>query len=371
MAYLMAHQNVGINRCGKYWETCRTKGPENQKADGGTQKAETRNQKWRRWTGMVGADALTLSRARRRAGIRRFIGKIEAFVVKGLSNQIQVFVAPPACGVESNWGGAIDGWRRAQTAGTSVEEVCLQFGISKTQLGALTREYCSISARELLNGWKIRGLKSVLMGQLKEAAFRLWGAPGEMAYRRCMADQPHPPAPSPFHREGEKGACLRDSRDAGDALGSRALRKRSRYFRTRPSEFLGISDGEEELIRLRELLGKLDETRSECGWTLAGMAAGLGFENAGAFGRACLNVMGKKLAQLERALAWEIVRYYLAAEDRKMREICTRDDAFGFMAREIYCGDAETLPAEPFCDRWAAFETSMPGWLNKMQGEFG
>ncbi len=97
----------------------------------------------------------------------------------------------------------------------------------------------------------------------------------------------------------------------------------------------------------------------------------LGFETRAAFRAACLNVTGLPFEFVERSVAREIVAYYLAAEDREMRELCLRDDLFGFRARELYCGDAEKIPAAPFCDRWSALEFAKPAWVEKMRSEFG
>jgi hypothetical protein len=160
--------------------------------------------------------------------------------------------------------------------------------------------------------------------------------------------------------------------------------KRSRYFRTRPSEFYGVLPGDEERIRVSELLGKLDALRDECDWYGENLAIQLGFENLGALKRACLNVMGRTLAQLERILAREIVEYYLAAEDKELRELARRNPdgaespalccvpaEFIFRAREIYCGDAEIKPTPPFLDRWSAAKFAKPEWIESMRKEFG
>jgi hypothetical protein len=88
--------------------------------------------------------------------------------------------------------------------------------------------------------------------------------------------------------------------------------------------------------------------------------------------------MGRSLEQLEKILAHEIVDYYLAAEDRKLREIAMAADGnYGtdgnnviYAAREIYgCGD--DAPEPPFLDRWSANEFAKPDWLTAMQEKFG
>ena len=106
-------------------------------------------------------------------------------------------------------------------------------------------------------------------------------------------------------------------------------------------------------------------------------AVQLGFENAGAFRRACMNVMGRTMEQLERILARDVVEYYLAAEDRELRELARcntgRLDSLPhiYAAREIYCGDAEVKPEAPFLDRWSAAKFAKPEWLKAMRKEFG
>jgi len=366
---LISHQQVGLNRCGAYWRTCRTKGPESAPtgrrdsgasgaSGGGT--AARQNEPWRRWTGMVGGDAERLTLKQRRRGVRRLIKQIERKMAESLVNQLAAMAAPPECGVRGRWGGDIDGWRRTQTAGRSLESICVEFGISKPRLNALTQEYCALQAQEVIDGYKLRGLKQVLLAQLREAARALWDRPGQFAYKLCMREPELPPS------------LEREENDGGSAGRFRMPpRRSSRCFRTRPSEFFGLEEGDDEHIRLAELLGKLDELREANGWSAAGMAMSLGFTSAASLRRACLNVMGRTPAQLERILARELVAYYLAAESRTIREIAFRDDEYGFRAREIYGITAETVPTEPYCDRWTLNEAASKAWLEAMEKEFG
>jgi hypothetical protein len=198
MGFGVSHQSVGINRCGKFMEPCRTKGPELQKAEGGKQKAENGDEKWRRITGLVGKDSARREHWFRKRGVRFLVKwidervsndrkKIERREVKKLTYL-------------DEWGSDVSKWRRVDRSGRSVEAVCFELGISKGRLNGLLREVMNVSAAELLDGFKIRGLKKYLMAQLRDAAMRLWERPGEFAKRRCM--KPHPPAPSPFHGEG-------------------------------------------------------------------------------------------------------------------------------------------------------------------------
>jgi hypothetical protein len=115
----------------------------------------------------------------------------------------------------------------------------------------------------------------------------------------------------------------------------------------------------------------LDRIRDEADFRMEAFATLLGFESVKNFRKACLMVMGRTLEQLERILAREIVAFYLAAEERELRSIALREDEFGVRAREIYCGDSEKIPMEPFCDRWSALEFAKPEWLSAMMAEFG
>jgi len=169
---------------------------------------------------------------------------------------------------------------------------------------------------------------------------------------------------------GKTAAALRALAGGTPAPHKRRLAKRSRYFRSSASEFLGTEAWEEEGIRVSELLGSLDLLREENDFRLGAFVTLLGFETAGKFRAACVNVMGRTMEQLERILAGEIVRYYLAAEDLALRGLAMREDAMGIRAREVYWG-SEDVPTEPFLDRWSAAEFAKPEWIAKMREEFG
>ncbi len=412
VSFERSHQHVGLNRVGVYYKPVPEKGPggagvqpasHSGKQAGGT--PAPHNEPWRRWTGIVGGDANRLTWKQRKRGIRRLLKKIEIRIAAGLEKQFSI--ETPKCGVRNGWGGDLDGWARPLSAGRSLESICVEFGIARGQLNALTREYSSLSAQDVIDGYKLGGLKKLLMGQLREAAFGLWGGPGDFARRRCIiqGSASYVDESVPHHAAQRSGVPRRPKRTqhatalrsvawhttTGDianctqGLSGRQAPKRSKYFRTRPSEFFGLLPGDEERIRTSELLGKLDALRDENDWHGENLAIQLGFENASALKRACLNVMGRKLEQLERILAREIVEYYLAAEDRELRELARRDpgrqechlvgakspDHCIYAAREIYCGDAEIVPEEPFLDRWSANEFARPEWLAAMRREFG
>ena len=428
--FVNSHQYVGLNRVGKYFKTVPEKGPERSAGVSPASRSEKHagetpalpNEKWRRWTGMVGADADRLSWKERKRGIRRLLKRIEmkivvtTSVVKDAATSV-VKTKRLKSLLQSEWATDLDEWARTKCAGRSLESICVEFGISRRQLNALTREYNSMSAGEIIGGYKIGGLRQILAAQLREAAFGLWGPPGEFAKRRCMVGGPVSRVDDgvPRHEAQRsvapaRGTILEKAGASGARGHATALRsvawhpgkgdianraqsrrelsppKRSRYFRTQPWEFLGVLPGDEERLRISELLGKLDALREDLDWRVDNLALQLGFENAGAFRRACMNVMGRTLEQLERILARDVVEYYLAAEDRELRELARRNTArvansrlpvahiaaeIVFRAREIYCGDAEVKPEAPFLDRWSATKFAKPEWIKAMQKEFG
>jgi hypothetical protein len=390
MGYGVSHQQVGINRCGEYLKTARTKGPANDPVNdpplpplikgGRTAEGASRpgqlNEPWRRISDLVGVNAETRDPKLRKRCVRKLVAWIERkwrdefSKERGAERKIQL---------TEGWDWDLGDWRGVDR-GVPLEGICFRLGMSARALTGLLKETHGISAGELLDGFRVRNLRGCLIGQLRMAAQRLWDSPGEFAKRRCM--RPHTPAPSPFHGDGENGdppwsPLIKGGKTAGAALRAPGKRgasrdaKRSKYFRTQAWEFLGLEEGEDQRRRVEELLGMLDRVREENDFSLDAFAASLGFESARNFRRACLNVMGRTLEQLERILAREVVDYYLAAEERVLREICFRDDEFGFRAREIYCGDAEKFPTDPFCDLWSAWEQCKPEWIGKMRDEFG
>ena len=354
MGFNISHQHVGLNRVGVFLQTARTKGPEGEKGRKG--EGEKRNEPWRRISDLVGANAETRDPKVRKRCVRKLVAWIDRRVT-GERLKIENCELKIA-NVTESWGEDAFAWRRVVTSGRSVEGICFQLGISRSRLTSLTKEVMGISAGELVDGFKIRGLRRILVGQLREAAARLWGMPGDFAVRRCGESSP----PGPL-----SGSQSGGERKAG---GTPALHKRSRYFRTRAPEFLGREEWEEQSLRVSELLGSLDSLREENDFKFAAFAVRLGFETEAKFRAACLTVMGRTLEQLERVLAHEIVHYYLAAEDLALRKLARREDELGVRAREVYWG-CETVPDEPFLDRWSAFEAAKPGWLIKMREEFG
>jgi hypothetical protein len=295
-------------------------------------------------------------------------------------------------------------WARAKKCGMQVEEICATLQISGTRLSALVRECCGVSATELIDGFKIERVRKGMFEKLRDFARELWGVPGYMVYEKlgphgrtarsagrgetadaetrghgdaenvegdCKAD-PSPRVrfahvgPLPRGGEGDRSGG-RDARDTNEGRGDAGgTVKRAQYFRVRNAEWRTEDEIEERERRTKELLLKF---RREC--SLEVMALELGFANSGRMKRACLNVLGKSWRAIERGLVEEVVRYYLCAEDKLLREIASREDSIlAFCARELYDG-SEEKPTEPFLDEWSAHEFGARDWLMRMAAAFG
>jgi hypothetical protein len=82
-------------------------------------------------------------------------------------------------------------------------------------------------------------------------------------------------------------------------------------------------------------------------------------------------VLGRSLRSIGRALAAEVVRYYLCAEDKALREVaCGSDSVRVARARWAY-DQSEVAPTEPFLDEWSKAEAFARDWLEWMRGAFG
>ena len=375
-----SHQYVGLNRVGKYMEPAREKGPGGAGVPPASHTGKhacgtpaPQNEKWRRITNIVGRNVETFTIKQRKRGIRALVKWMEQKCTVGSAHQM---VGKAHRTILDDWGSDIEKWGGVKHAGRSVESLCVELGISHAKLSGLMKEGFGLSAGAIVDGIKVRGLKDFLIGQLREAARKLWGTPGSFAEVRCMLPRSAgvPPAvvaaSSPPHP--------RCRRDAGDTAGRMpALQKRSRYFRTRAEEFFAVLGGDEVRMRISELLGALDQLREENDFGIQNLALRLGFASAAKFKKACWTVMGRSLEQLEKILAHEIVDYYLAAEDRKLREIALKNPgrqeclpSLIYCAREIY-GSGDDAPEPPFLDRWSANEFAKPEWLSAMQEKFG
>jgi hypothetical protein len=93
-----------------------------------------------------------------------------------------------------------------------------------------------------------------------------------------------------------------------------------------------------------------------------------GFSSGARLKRACLNVLGKSLAEIEKLLAAEVLQFYLCAEDKALREIASRENEIQvvFRARELY-HKSEDAPKPPFLDECSKFEELKPEWLSRMR----
>ena len=135
----------------------------------------------------------------------------------------------------------------------------------------------------------------------------------------------------------------------------------------RPEDYASEERYEERARRIEELAAAVRR-----GFDLETWAAGLGFASGARLKRACLNVLGKSLRAMEKALAEEVVRYYLCAEDKVLRQIaCMETETPNVMrARWIY-GKSEDAPKEPFLDEWSKAEELAKDWLERMKAAFG
>ncbi len=252
--------------------------------------------------------------------------------------------------VLADWNSELTSWERVKRDGFSVEAICANLGISRWKLTQLTKEYCNLTVNEVIDGIKVRHLKTYLLGRIKGAAFELWGRPGHFAaykiegYVSCSEKCP------------QDGMLIR----AGPG-------KQSKYFRIKPQDLFHEPKWAEKSRRTAQLVQKMWE-----GFDLESWALAAGYTNSMRLKRAVLTVLGKTLSQLEELLAGEIIDFYQCAEDREVRNLACRKDerAEVFRAREFY-HNCEDRPEEPFLDMWSAAETGTPEWLARMAGEFG
>jgi methylphosphotriester-DNA--protein-cysteine methyltransferase len=258
------------------------------------------------------------------------------------------------------WGTEVEEW--AGSRGNSVERMCVELEISRARLTMLTKEYCGLTVAELVDGWKVRELRRRMYERLKEAADALWGVPGSFVEERVSGfgdrgsgDDAPLPLPPPARGGG----------------------KRSRYRMT-AEEYASESRGEERVRRIGELVARMRE-----GFDLEEWAAEAGFGSGAKLKRAVLNVMGRTLKSVERMLAAEVVRYYICAEEKALREIACRAESApspyplprgerGKVARARWLyHKSEDAPVEPFLDEWSKAEAFTKEWLEWMKGALG
>jgi hypothetical protein len=246
--------------------------------------------------------------------------------------------ARKAMGLGADWELDASRWVRVCAGGVSIEALCERLGMTRARLTRLCKEYCNLSAQEMIDGFRLRGFKKILTVRMREAARELWGAPGYFAAFKC---------------EGFLD-CEGRRRDA--------KAQESAFFEGRD-----VERSEERKRRIGELVARIGR-----GFDWESFASRMGYLSATKLKRACLTVFGRRIESIERIFAAEIVDFYLCAEDRAMRELCLREPANAavYRAREVYHG-SEDAPAEPFLDRWSGAEFFNRGWLERMGSEFG
>ena len=338
-------------------------------------------------------------------------------------------------GCTTDWLPQLEAWERVAHAGVTAEAICEELGIARSSLTRLLREYCGLSLGEFLDGLKLRKLKHELLPQLRLAARILWGRPGHQSelLAAAMHDgskwQPSWGRLAPIRRwSGARRTIASSSTPLPNGYGGGTPPRRSepapadwremKELRTNQKaraaalrEVLaelraGLRDDDAEMVlafqspfsasdaaasplpsgeradvngfsRERGVRGErrdLPSAQSVAGsFTLQWIALKLGFASPAAMKRACFNVFGRSLSQIEQTLAEEIVRYYIAAEDRVLREIASKEGNSATIARARYHyhGDDEAKPTEPWLDAWSAAEAFQKEWLESMTALFG
>ena len=347
-----SYQYAGLNRIGAYREVSKDKGPrrdgrgENggrgEGENGGKGETDKPNEIWRRITGIF--PGVEQSAHDRKRGLKLLTLKIQDRVKRATSTaETQRRGERKGLSLTDEWDFGADDWVRVRNSGVSIEAMCVELGCSRSRLTSLLKEYCGMSAGEFVDGLKFSRLKAALMGRLRDAASELWGFPGSYVAVKLSTDG------IAQRREGAKNGGT-DGRGAngrrGEGENGRRGAKRSRFFLTRPEEMFEESRADERVRRVSEICAML---RSD--FDLESWAISSGYESGAKLKRACLNVLGKTLAQLERGLAMEVVQFYFCAEDRQLREIALRDDGSVMVgrARELYHGD-DAKPEAPFVD---------------------
>ncbi|MCY3022162.1 MAG: hypothetical protein NTW87_24385 [Planctomycetota bacterium] len=359
----ISHQKAGLNWAGRYkgwsreralanawraWTQRKRKGSGFRVQGSGNGNGE--HAKWRRITGITEAVEHTLTRKQRRAGLKRLVERIKEFTTENTENtenrqegKEPTLITPWGVGVEE-WAGKDE---------HSIESLCVNLEISRARLTMLTKEYCGLTVQELADGFKIRRVKRGLVERLREAAQQLWGTPGSYAATKYELE----PQMNTDEHKYEKGSGFRVPGIA---------QKRSRYFRMRPEDYYYEDRASERARRCEELAARMRED-----FDLEDWAARAGFSSGARLKRACVNVLGRSLRALERALAAEVVRYYLCAEDKVLRQVASGEDSARVARARWAYNESEEPPTAPFLDEWSKAEELARDWLEAMQGAFG
>ncbi|HYF48253.1 MAG TPA: hypothetical protein VEJ63_02540 [Planctomycetota bacterium] len=300
--------------------------------------AERPHAKWRRITGITLAIEDRLSIKARRAGIRRLIHWIERKWAETPIQNSEFKIRncdADNISITRTWTLPLETWRHSRIDERSLESLCAELEITPHQLNRLIREHSNISASELLDGFRVRKLRKAMFECLREAAAELWGRPGTHAWTLLSVQN------SEFKIQncGYLDSPLPDRED-------RAL---------------------ELHRRTSELATKLREDFYAQTWAVA-----LGFASRARLNRAIQHVFGMNLKQFERILACDVVRYYMACEDKVLREAACRDeeDFTTMRARHLYC-KSDLKPDEPFLDEYSKAEAFAQEWLEWMKTAFG
>ncbi|MCY3018856.1 MAG: hypothetical protein NTW87_07495 [Planctomycetota bacterium] len=364
----ISHQKAGLNWAGRYKDWSRERAlakawrawtQRKRKGSGfrvqGSGNGNGEHAKWRRITGITEAVEHTLTRKQRRAGLKRLVERIKEFTTENTENtekrqgsgfRVQgIGNDERPLSLTNDWGGGVESW--AGSAGNSIESMCAELEVSRAGLTMLTKEYCGLTVQELADGYTIRRVKRGLVERLREAAQQLWGAPGSYAATK-------------YEMEPQMNTDEHGYRVQGMA------KKRSRYFRMTAEDYYYEDRASERARRCEELAARMRED-----FDLEDWAARSGFASGARLKRACVNVLGRSLRALERALAAEVVRYYLCAEDKVLRQVaCGAESARVARARWAY-NQSEDPPTEPFLDEWSKAEELARDWLEKMREGFG
>jgi hypothetical protein len=335
-----SYQCVGLNRLGAYLSVAKTKGPPADKSVCAT--VEKPNEIWRRITGIYPGVKQTAQERKR--GLRILARRIQERVGRGGRGMAATEVATTnRLSLADDWTVRPEAWARVKCSGVSIEGLCVELGCTHARLTMLLKEYSSLSASEFIDGLNFVSLKQALTTRLRETAEAMWGYPGSFVAFKLSTD------------------------GTGEGANGTRSEKRSRYFHTRPEELFEESRTDERERRVGELCDRL-----RFSFDLESLAISAGYASGAKLKRACLNVLGKTLREIERMLAAEVVQFYLCAEDRELREIASREklNATVARARELYHG-SDDAPVPPFVDEWAKFEELKAEWLSRMRDMFG
>ena len=364
---------------------------------------------WRRLTGFTFPVEATLSQRARKCGLKKLVKWLEKHW-RGCQGAAGRFAAPCSAGpaarsnqtadcslapagacdspalrehaearhflITSPWETvAFKDWTSVAVAGRTVDSLCAQLDLSRAKLTTLTRELCDLTPQDIVDGFRLRCLKGALIDRLRTAARELWGAPGSFVHAKLearllelKADQPSLLRATDEKKRGTRGPAASAGRTGGGAC---ATFVPDHWQRERACEISERADQLAAALHFSPLLRGRYRGGPE-NFDFDAWAVQLGFGTPARLRRACLNVFGRSLKQLERILANEVVRYYVAAEDKALRELARvkNNERITVLARDLY--GCEDDPAEPpFLDAWSKCEYFDREWLDAMRAAYG